>query len=296
MSTILAAVIPVFIVAGVGYVLRRSHNLDAKTLSTLNLYLFVPALVFMSISQHEIEWTLFARVAVASLATFLIMWALLGGIASRRGLTGGAYGAFLLTMFMNLGNFGLPVCKFAFGDEGLAYAVVVLVCGSFLQNSAGIYFATRSRLRVDQALLRVFQYPLIYAFAAALIAQRIGWQPPSVFSRAVEITAGAAIPVQLMILGIQLAETRLDTSPDVFLAGGIRLVAAPVLAVGVAWLVGLEGLAAKIFILQMSGPVAVGMAAYGVQFDVAPRFLSSVVSWTFLLSIVSVSVVLYFLL
>jgi predicted permease len=59
--------------------------------------------------------------------------------------------------------------------------------------------------------------------------------------------------------------------------------------------VGLEGLPGKVFILQMSGPIAVGMAAFGVQFDVAPRFLASAVCLTSLLSVISVSAILYFL-
>ena len=295
MYTVLCAIIPVFLVAGLGYALRRRRDLDAKTLSSLNLYLFIPALVFASISRHGLEWDVFGRFALACVCMLAAMRTILGLIAWRRGLEGAAHSAFLLTMFMNLGNFGLPVCKFAFGDEGLALAVVVMVCGSFLQNSVGIYFAQRSRLRAGDALLHVFRFPMIYAFVLALLVQRLNWQPPVALSRAIEITADAAIPIQLMILGIKLAETRLETSADVFIASAVRLCGGPLLALAVAGLVGLEGLAAKVLILQMSAPVAVGMAVFGVQFDVAPRFLASVVSWTFLLSVLTVSVVLYFL-
>jgi hypothetical protein len=101
--------------------------------------------------------------------------------------------------------------------------------------------------------------------------------------------------MQLIILGVQLAETHLDTSVDVFLAAGVRLCGGPILALAVLSLVGLEGLVAKVFVLQMSGPVAVGMAVFGIQFDVAPRFLASAVSLSFLMSIFTVSAVLYFL-
>jgi ABC-type transporter Mla maintaining outer membrane lipid asymmetry permease subunit MlaE len=37
------------------------------------------------------------------------------------------------------------------------------------------------------------------------------------------------------------------------------------------------------------------MAVYGVQFEVSPRFLASVVGWTFLLSIATVAIVLLIL-
>jgi len=80
---------------------------------------------------------------------------------------------------------------------------------------------------------------------------------------------------------------------NVFASTGMRLIGGPIAAASFAVLVGMEGTAAKAFIVQMSAPVAIGMAAYGVQFDVAPRFLASVVSWTFLLSLFTVSAVLY---
>ncbi len=275
--------------------MRSLRALDAKTLSSLNIYLFIPALVFTSLSRRELEWNVFAGFALGCVCMVLGMWAVLGLIAWRRGLEGDARSAFLMTMFMNLGNFGLPVCKFALGDDGLALAVVVMVCGSFLQNSVGLYFAQRSRLGMGTSLLRVFYFPMVYAFALALACQRTGWQPPVAVFRAIEITADAAIPVQLIVLGVKLAETRLDTGADIFLASAMRLCGGPLLAVGIAGLVGLEGLAAKVFILQMSGPVAVGMAVFGIQFDVAPRFLASAVSLTFLLSVFSVSAVLYYL-
>lgn len=295
MYSVLSAILPVFLVAGAGYALRRFRTLDAKTLSSLNIYLFIPSLVFTSLAPREIQWDLFGRYAVACIALFSFMWVVLSLVARWRGIQGEHHSALLMTMFMNLGNFGLPVSKFAFGDEGLALAVVVLVCGSLVQNSLGLSLAHRSRLGLGKSLLRVFYFPMIYAFGLAFVCQRTGWLPPDLLYRGIQITADAAIPVQLMILGIKVAETRLDTGANVFIASGIRLCGGPLLAVAIAWLVGLHGLPAKVFILQMSGPVAVGMAVFGVQFNVAPRFLASAVSWTFLLSVFSVSAVLYFL-
>ncbi|MDQ1257645.1 MAG: family transporter, partial [Candidatus Hydrogenedentes bacterium] len=295
LSTVLSAIIPVFLVAGAGYGLRRFLALDTKTLSSLNIYLFIPCLVFSSISGRAIEWGVFGRYALAAIMLVAVMWGVLSALARRRGIEGDAYGAFLMTMFPNVGNFGLPVCMFAFGEAGLALAVVVMVCGSFLQNSLGVYFAQRNQHGMGKAFVRVFQYPMIYAFVLALVFQRTGWHLPDLAGRAIDITADAAIPVQLVILGIQLAETKLETSANVFLASVTRLCGGPILACAMAWIVGLSGLDAKVFILQMSGPVAVGMAVYGGQFGVAPRFLASTESWTFLCSIVTVASVLYFL-
>ncbi|HNR37064.1 MAG TPA: AEC family transporter [Candidatus Hydrogenedentes bacterium] len=295
MREILSAVTPVFFVAAAAFVVRKRLHLDVKTLSSLNIYMLIPALVFDGISRKPIEWALFGRIAAASVLVLVAMTLLLTVLARLLRIGGHERGAFLMTMFPNLGNFGLPVCLFAFGQEGLAFAIVVMVIGSFLQNSLGIYFAQRAHHGVGEALRRVFRFPMMYAFILALVFQKTGWRFPEAVERAISLTAGAAIPVQLIILGAQLAATRLETSVPVFVSSGVRLIGGPAAAAIFAILTGMEGVAAKAFIVQMGGPVAIGMAAYGVQFDVAPRFLASVVSWTFLLSLFTVSTVLYIL-
>jgi malate permease and related proteins len=293
MRDIFSAVTPVFFVAAAAYFIRKRLHLDVKTLSSLNIYMLIPALVFSGISQKPLEWALFGRIAGASILVLIAMTVLLTVLARVMRIEERERGAFLMTMFPNLGNFGLPVCLFAFGKEGLAFAIVTMVIGSFLQNSIGIYFAQRAHHGAGEALRRVFRFPMMYAFVLALVFQKTGWRFPEAVDRAISLTADAAIPIQLIILGAQLAATRLDTGVSVFAATAVRLVAGPITAILFAVLVGMEGVAARAFIVQMSGPVAIGMAAYGIQFDVAPRFLASVVSWTFLFSLFTVSAVLY---
>jgi len=292
---VLTALLPVFIVASAGYGLRRLFPIDPRTLATLIIYLFLPCLIFDSFSTKAIDWNLFALIATASLTMVIVMATLLYTTARLRNLHGPDRNALLMTMFMNLGNFGLPVCRFAFGEEGLRLAVIVLVCGSILQNTIAVYLARQHSHGVRGALAQLFRLPIVYAFALAILAQHYHWTPPLILSRAITMAAGAVIPVQLVALGVKLAETRLEISRDVIIATAMRLIVGPMVAVGIAWICAMHGLVAKIFVLQMSGPVAVGMAVYGMQFDIKPTFLASVVSWSFLLSLGTVAVVLYLL-
>ncbi len=312
MGAVISAVFPVFGVVGIAYLLRRLFDLHARTLATLNIYFFLPSLVFTSLVQRTIEWPVFGRVAAATVLLTTALSLLAIGVARLRHMNSEQESAFLLSIFPNLGNFGLPVATFAFGAaEGLPLAVVVMVCGSLVQNSLGVYYAQRSHHGALRSLSHVFRFPAVYAFAFALLFQHLGWRAPEsvptweggflpalglaascTLFRAIEIAAAGTIPIQLVILGLQLAETRLERGADMVLAVLLRLCAAPAAAFAMACVVGLADLPAKVFILQHAGPVAVGMAVYGVQFNVKPGFLASVVSWTFLFSILSVSVVL----
>lgn len=293
MGEVFSAIAPVAVVAAGGYALGRRFELDAKTLSSLNIYLFMPALVFRSLTQRAVEWSVFGRYAVATVLMLAGAAILLGGIARLKDLQGPLRSAFMMTMFVNLGNFGLPISKFAFGEEGLALAVVLWICGRTAQNTLGIYIAHRGRRSVGGAFMQVFYFPTIYALALAVLVHRMQWSLPEVVAGPLTLVADAAIPLQLVILGIQVAESKLETGRELFLAGVVRLCGGPLLAVAVAMLAGLEGLPAHVFIVQMSGPVALGMAVFGVQFDVEPGFIASVVAWTFLFGLITVGVVLF---
>jgi hypothetical protein len=291
-TDILSAVLPIFLIAGLGFAIRKAFPIQLKTLSILNIYILIPSLVFGSLSKRALDWSVFGKIALAAFFMVIVLGVILSALARFRKMEPQLESAFLMTMFANLGNFGLPVVLFAFGEDALSLAVVVMVCGGFLQNSIGIYFAQRSRNNSLMSALHVFRFPMIYAFVAALIFQRASWHLPIPFERAVDITATAAIPIQLLIVGATLAEARLEVGADVFIATAVRLLGAPAIAFGVSALIGLDGESAKVFILQMSGPVAVGMAVYGVQFDLKPGFLASVVAWTFILSGISIPMLL----
>jgi len=81
MREILSAVTPVFFVAAAAYFVRTRLHLDVKTLSSLNIYMLIPALVFDGISQRPIEWALFGRIAAASILVLLAMTAMLTALA-----------------------------------------------------------------------------------------------------------------------------------------------------------------------------------------------------------------------
>lgn len=288
----LSAVLPVSLVAGGGYAISRLFRIDVKTLSTLNIYLFLPALVFSLMLKDPVPWGELLRITGASVVALTAGALVLAGAARARGMGGLMRSAFLMTLFVNLGNFGLPMVQFAFGEDGLRRAVLVMMVGMFFQNSVAIYFAQRGRLSIGRAFAKVFAFPVLYAFALALILQALEVGLPLWLDRGVTLLADATIPLQLIILGAQLAVSEFQLRGDVWLAVGIRLLAGPLIAAGAAALTGLTGLPGDVFVVQMSGPVAVGMAMYTVQFEVEPAFMTSVVALSFLLSMVTVSVVL----
>ena len=53
MGAVLSAICPVFLVAGIAYIVARRLDLHIRTLATLNLYVFIPALIFAHFSPAK---------------------------------------------------------------------------------------------------------------------------------------------------------------------------------------------------------------------------------------------------
>jgi predicted permease len=105
--------------------------------------------------------------------------------------------------------------------------------------------------------------------------------------------AGALVPVMLITLGIQLAGMgRVRVSLDGVLAGSVRLVAGPILAIALAVPFGLTGIERGAGILQASMPAAVLTTLIAMEHDLLPDFVTTTVLFATLASSVTLTIVL----
>jgi predicted permease len=111
--------------------------------------------------------------------------------------------------------------------------------------------------------------------------------------RGVALVGDAAVPLLLIILGLQLAETGMITEgPRVALATVLRLGLSVPLAVGMSYLLGLDELSTKLAVMLSSMPTAVNVIILAIEFDVRPRFVSSAVAVSTAASVVTLTLIL----
>ena len=283
------AVLPVFIMAGVGAVLGRTLHIDARSVGRLALYVFSPALVFASLYDAEIPTrdvvNVFAFQAVWGpifyASCFLISW--------RAGLKGQDRSAFLLsTMFMNAANYGLPVALFAFGEAGLERAILFFAPQSLMAGTLAIYVASSGKLGVKQGLITVLRLPIFYAVIAALVLNPFKVSLPGLVEIPLDILADAAIPTMVIVLGIQLA--RASWKEDLVPAGAasvVRLLLSPLLALGVTLLLGIDGVTQQTVVVLAGMPTAVYVTILATEFDARPQRVTSAVALSTVVSLVT---------
>lgn len=266
-----AAILPVLSVAVVGFVLGTVRDIDVEPLSTVTIYVLAPALVFYSLATSGFGAGTVARLIVG-ITAFTVGMLAVGELYGRAtGRTEPTLGALVLTSaFPNAGNYGIPLAAFAFGAVGRSTAVLYIAVQSVLMYTVGVYVASRGAAgSVRDAFGAVFKLPLVYAVIAAGVARTLDIVPPerTAAMETIRLTGDAAIPVMLLLLGIQLANTTYGTAfRRVVPAVGLKLLVAPIVAVVVALGIGIDGDVGRVFVLACAMPSAVTPLILTIEF------------------------------
>mgnify|MGYP001765944258 CR=1 FL=1 len=206
-------IFPVFFIIFLGFLLRRLGHVDLRTFARAQLYILSPALAFMSLAKEEADTALILRVLlfIACLEAVLLAVALGIGFltkrdrAERQAIT-------LASIFMNTGFYGIPVCMLAFGDWGLVYATIYMVASSVTQSTLGIFLASAGRQSAGRAFASIFKVPLIWSMVAARLLVRFDALPAPPLMKMINLLGEAAIPVGLLLLGMQLERIVLESA------------------------------------------------------------------------------------
>ncbi len=280
-------ILPIFGVAAVGFLLSRYLQADARTLSRITFNALAPCLIFNTLVTSTLNlgdlWRMALFSACIITAAGVVAWLVSRPLRLDQG-TSSAFVA--VAMFANAGNYGLPLVLFAFGQEALTRATVYLVIQVILLYSVGIVLMSSSGAGgLRAALKNVLRVPHIYAIAAASAVMLTGTAVPEPLMRAVGLLNDAALPMMVLLMGMQLERTAFPERPAlVGLATAVRLAVLPLLALGLAALFGLTGADRQAAVIQASMPAAVMITVLAGDFQAAPACVNAVVFLSTVLS------------
>src|SRR5699024_7982960 len=115
-----------------------------------------------------------------------------------------ASAAILATVFMTSENYCLSVVLFSFGEKTVLYAIFILVVLALQNNCFGIYYASRSTSVLNRACKNVMKMPTTYAAVLAFVLHLFHISVPEPIMSTLSMVGDAAIPVMMVMLGIQL--------------------------------------------------------------------------------------------
>ena len=289
--------LPILLAAGAGFLVARYLGVTPRSVSRVVFYIFSPCLIFTLLTSGRLNGDDITQMVSYAAASVLIMGVITAIIAYALRLKRSITVALLLTvMFGNAGNFGLSLNLFAFGEDAVAYAAIFFVTSAFLVYTLGVVLASWGKTNLRTAIVGVFKVPVIYAVIFALIYNLFSWQLPLPLDRTVSLLSDAAIPVMIVLLGIQLYNSKL--SKEIFpvgLSNILRLVVSPILAIGLVALFNLEGSAYQAGVIEAAVPTAVLTTVLATEFDIEPALVTTAVVTSTLLSPLTITPLLAFL-
>ncbi|MCP4406138.1 MAG: AEC family transporter [bacterium] len=294
-SIFLDVVVPVFTLVFAGYFAGPTLKLDARTLSRTAYFIFVPALIFQIISRAELHAALAMRMLVYIVLVHIVCGLAAFGTARMLKCSVELTAAYVvIAVSGNVGNFGLPLIKFRFGEPALAQGTIYFLGVMVISMTISVIAASWARDGSSvKAIVSIFKTPALLAVVPALIVNIADLKTPLMLSRITELAGAAMVPLLLVTLGVRLAqEGKPVINAHLLTVSALRLVVAPCIALLIGVLLGISGLERATGILQSGMPVAIVASIITLEYQLMPEFVATSVLFTSLTGMVTLTVLL----
>jgi len=287
---LLSILAPVFVCAVLGFGWARSGRpYDQEFVTTLIMNFGAPCLIFSQLVSLRVERDVIAQMALGAVLA-IVSFTLIGTLVLRAmRLPRHTYLGPL--MFCNAGNLGLALSLFTFGPEGLSLASVFFAVMSITHFTVGVWiWSERASLR------ELLQTPLSYTAVLAVLVLLTGFPVPEWIQNTTELLGALTIPLMLLTLGVSLSRMHVSRLPRAVALSLLRLSMGFAVGVAVSELLGFEGVARGVMILECSMPSAVFNYIFARRYQRSPDEVASLVLVSTLIALVVLPFLLAWLL
>ena len=297
-ETIVAALVPIFVLIALGHVLYRSRFPGESfwpQLERLVYYVFLPALLVEKLGSAPLDPARIAPVALAVVLTLAAISVVVLALRWAMPVDGPAFtsvyqGAIRFNTYL-----GLAVAMAVYGATGIATAALALAFLIPLVNVLSVAVLTRyagGQASATTVLLGIIKNPLILACVLGMALNGSGVGLP--FDGSVlNIIGRAALPLGLMTVGAGL-RLKMDWGQGAAIAWSsvFKLAVMPLLAFAAARLVGLTTLEMQMLVLFAALPTATSAYILARLLGGDHTLVASILTVQTLLSVVTLSVTL----
>ena len=262
--------LPIFTLVLVGFLYSRKVKPDLGGANKLVVDIALPVLIFISLSAKSFDPVSALSFTAASVA-LIILSGLLAWPLAR--FSGASARAFLpCVMFTNVGPIGIPLIALAYGPEGTATAVILLVISNIFHFTLGAGVMSG---KVDWRM--VYANPLVWATVMGVASSQLQLTLPAWFQTSCTMIGSVLVPMMLMSLGARLANSQVADALVGVQSSILILLARLAAAALTLWLVPLQGLERGALILFACLPAAVFNFMLADKFQVQPNKVASTV-------------------
>jgi predicted permease len=288
--TVLEIVAPVFLLALIGFSwVKLGFEYRVEFVTRLAMTLAVPCLIFTALMKTEIDPSALTTLLIASIAAHAAIAAI------------GAIGFWALKMrqqtylapftFGNTGNLGLPLALFAFGAEGLGYAMIVFAVSAIFSFTFGIWVVSGGG-----SLMKALKEPMVGATLLGTLFLWQGWRTPDFLTNSLDLISQMAIPLMLITLGVAVARLKPGRIAQAFVLSFVKYLVCAGVALVIGLALGLSDVPLAVLILQTATPVAVTAYLLAEKYGGDSEAVAGLVVVSTLMSVAAIPLLLTFLL
>ena len=304
MITTLNAITPIFLIIAIGYLLFRTRIVGEEVWSAIEhicFYLLLPFLIIRTLSRANLgsvpiaDFMLVLVVAIIGMSLLLILI----HTALRRRYPDG--GPTFTSLFQGITRFhgfvALATIGPLYGDEGVALAALALAIMVPMLNILSVtvlslYGSGANNPEFKQVLMRVLRNPLIIACAIGLALNWVG--VADVIFDTIVIIGNGGLGLALLAVGAGLLIGQ-AAGQKLLIATGVltRLIGMPLMIIGMAWLIGLEGLPRTVAIIAGAVPTATSSYVMARKMGGNAELMSNIMTFQVITAIVTLPVFIY---
>lgn len=281
---------PIFICVIIGYCWVKSGRLfDIELTSSIVTYFGTPCLLFYTLSTIDLAPQAIFEITVAAVLANLAFIAL--SILALKLLSLPLRPYLQSLTFPNVGIIGLPLCFFAFGEEGLALGVTFFAVYAIFQMTIIAAFVSQS-----YSPMTALKMPVIPITIVATLFLLSSTPVPRWLYNTTKLIGDLTLPLMLLTLGVSLSQLKVSSLKIPSVLSLFRLLMGFVVGVLLVELMGLKGVIAGVVILECTMPAAVFCYLFAQQFDQRPEEVAGIVIISTFLCFISLPALLWYVL
>lgn len=291
----LNAVLPLFLVMGLGYIARCTGAISRTDVPKINKWafrFFMPVMLFYNIYTSDLSAAVQPKIIIFAAVCVLVLYGLSFGFVMLAEKNDNMRGVMIQGIYRsNFVIMGIPLAAQLvegadLGPVVILVAVVIPIFNVLAVITLEIFNGTKPS--VGKMLLDVLKNPLIIGIAAGIMVQLIGLKLPEAVESAANMIGRAASPLMLFLLGAFFEFKGIGTYKKQLATVCIgRLIVVPAIFLTVSVLCGIRGVELAAMIAIFGSPTAISSFTMTQQMGGDSALAGDIVVFTSALSCVT---------
>lgn len=298
--TVAQQVIIVFILIGVGYILRKKNIIDRTGVKQLTDILLIAVTPCVIIKAYYVEFNISRAYSLMIAVLFTVIIHIAAVIISKLIFPAKPDDKkYRVSRFAaicsNCGFMAIPLLSAALGDEGVFYGCAYLVVFTVFYWTYGVYICTGDK-KAFLSFRQAFVNPGVIGVAIGLFLFFTRIPLPDTVVSSISYIASLNTPVAMIILGAFLVNVDIKKAlknKELYLVCFVRLILIPFTGLFIAKIMNISPMLAQTVMIGAACPSATVTALFAEKYELDTGYASEIVSVSTILSVITVPLMVY---